>query len=123
MKRSRIKRKPRRGDRPDTRAKYASEHEACALCPNNFRTFGTWLETHHIFGGAMRVDLEANLIRLCKGCHDRATAGELTKAHCLFLKREMGEFDRDELQTMLRRFGNRRVPEPIEPPKEWRIGR
>lgn len=78
------------------------------------------MECHHIYGGAMRVDLEANLIMLCRACHDRATANELTKAHCLWLKREMNEYEPEVLQAMLKRFGNRRLPDPIAPPAEMR---
>lgn len=116
----RIRRKPRRNANPAVLAEYAETHEACACCGTNVWAWGSWLETHHIFGGAMRVDIAANLIRLCKVCHDRATANKLTRAHCLWLKQELGEFDPQALRAMLKRFGNRRLPEPVEPPRELR---
>lgn len=119
LKRTRMKRKVRRNDKPEIRAAFAEEQARCANCGST-----RWLQTHHLLGGRFgRVDHRANLLRLCERCH-RLAEGErvrddrtgdieakLTLADCLGLKRRSDPdgFDMNELQRIA---GKWRLPEP-----------
>lgn len=129
LKRTRLERKRRKHDKPEVRWEYALTHQACCLCGARVGSFGTHLEAHHILGGRFgRVDDERNLAMLCGrlGCSGHALAeGErlrgasgaflprLKLEHVLWLKQEMGELDREFLQSLM---GKRILPEPEELP-------
>lgn len=135
LKRTRLVRKPRRGDRPDVRAEWAaSQIQRCAVCwapGRKDRSTGGILQLHHMLGGARRIDDARNFLLLCFKwndgacrCHDlfhgeriRRNDGEywpqLTLGHLLGVKRECDpqNFDLDWLQEI---SGRRRLPD-IEP--------
>lgn len=115
-----MKRRRRRGDKPALRQEWAAEHESCACCGIRWREFGADLHTHHILGGAYgRPDDVRNFLRLCRGCHDLAHAGKLTRAMQLMLKIETDSenYDRDWLSS---KMGNRRLESPEPIPEELR---
>lgn len=122
MKRSRIKRKPRRNRDGNVLGEYVESHESCANCGATWRTFGCWLEVAHILGGRFgRHDVAANLLRLCNICHHEILIGKQQLGFYLWLKNELGELDRDALQEIIAGCGTSyRLPEPVEPPKAWR---
>lgn len=133
LKRTRLVRKPRRGDRPDVRAEWQLSLPAhrCAVChmPNG-HIFG-FNQIHHLLGGARRIDDPRNLLLLCFQwpdascrCHDifhgariRRADGtywpQLTLGMLLGVKHECDpvNFDLDWLQEI---SGRRRLPD-IEP--------
>lgn len=132
LKRTRLVRKPRRGDRPDVRSEWAfSQAQRCAVCwaPGFLR--GVDLHKHHLLGGSRRIDDPRNLLFLCMQwgdgacrCHDllhgeriRRADGtlwpNLTLGMLLGVKKECdsANFDLEWLQETL---GRRRLPD-IEP--------
>jgi hypothetical protein len=117
LKRSRIKKKVRRGDKPEVRRDFAAAQPRCACCGRT-----DWLESHHILNGAYgRVDDRRNLLRLCGAeCHPRAEGErrrgpdgqvlpKLTLADCLALKQASDPefYDREFLQRLM---GKRILP-------------
>ena len=104
--------KPRKGDNPELRKVHGFWNPSCACC---HREFGVELNVHHILGGAFgRPDHPANLLTLCRECHELCHAGKLTRAMQLQLHLEAG---RAFLQS---RMGNRRLEEPVAVPEEFR---
>jgi hypothetical protein len=128
LKRTAIKRKPRRNDDPESRYEWRQLHESCACCWTRAGRFGTWLEVHHLLNGRFgRKDHPANYLRLCELCHRLAerhrVRGEggtllptLSLANCLFLKRESDPENYD--LAVLQGFAGKWIlpePEPLPP--------
>lgn len=122
MKRSRIRRKPRRGDKPRVREEYRDSHSQCAICGrrNGYDPNGQFyvLDVSHILGGRYgRVDDPRNLYLGCRavqglkdGCHDLQHASQISLAQVLSAKKRVDPelYDRQFLESLM---GNRRLPE------------
>jgi hypothetical protein len=129
LKRTAIKRKPRRNDDPNSRYEWRQTHGACACCWAREGGFGCILHVHHMLSGRFgRKDHPANYLRLCGPCHDlvhcggqRGASGDLlptlTLGMQLTLKMEtdIENYDRDWMQTVM---GKQPLPEPEPLPKE-----
>ena len=119
LKRTRMKRKRRKGDKPSVRMKYLQEHSCCAVCGEGWRTFDNWLEVHHIVGAAGRKDCLENLLTLCRFCHDKYHRGhELTPGMLLWAKQQSDPAHYDE-RVICELLGRKALPEnwiPIPPP-------
>ena len=105
---------------PEGRAElelFAEEFQYCWLCrwPTAWTEFSrSWrLHIHHIYGGASRKHIRANLSRLCNRCHDLAHDHKLTKEHVLWLKlkHDPGGYDRAALAKIIWR----RLPRAAKP--------
>lgn len=123
MKRSNMKRKRRKGDKPKVRLEYLQEHSTCAVCWAGWREFDNWLECHHICGGSGRKDRVENLVTLCKACHHRYHTGHgLTPGMILWAKRESDPEHYDE-SVILKLLGRKSLPERWElvPIPDWAI--
>lgn len=89
----------------ELRAAYYPGHEYCALC--GIPTTKGRLELAHIFGGASRRHVPANVVMLCARCHShqhRAGHREMgerlpsiTPALLIVCKRALGELDTEAL--------------------------
>lgn len=98
------------------RKEWATNRHYCYLCGGS--RFQAWVQTAHIFGGAMRSDEPCNLLRLCVHCHMRDHDGwgerKLTLAHKLWLKKKYDpeEYDEERLLELSCRVS---LPEPEQP--------
>ena len=112
MKRTRMKHRPRRGDRPDLRDEYRQAHDRCGLCGVRGDRW-TALDLHHILGGRFgRKDHPANMLILCRPCHERMN-GRQGVALSLGAKARMGELDLGALNAIIASHGTTyRLPEP-----------
>lgn len=105
------KRKRRKGDKPEIRHAYLETHSCCAVCWCGWREFDNWLEVHHIVGGSGRLDARANLLTLCRSCHEHYHSGFcLTPGHLLTAKRESDPEGYDE-SLILKLLGRQALPE------------
>lgn len=110
-----MKRKRRKGDKPEVRIGYLQEHSTCAVCLAGWREFGNWLEVHHIVGGSGRADLYQNLLTLCRSCHDEYhRGGRLTPGMLLTAKLESNPEGYDE-SVILKLLGRKELPERWQP--------
>lgn len=131
MKRTRMKRKRRRGDKPEVRYEYMAIHQACSLTWARAGQFGVVLDPHHLVAGAGREDDPRNLLSLCREAHDHYHAGgwlgddgkqrtELIPGHLMWCKRECDIENYDE-SFIAELLGRKQLPErwnPVRPP-EW----
>ncbi len=128
LKRTRMKRKRRKGDKPKVRYAYMETHQACAVTWSRAGRFGVVLDPHHLVGSAGRVDDPRNLLSITREIHNHyhfgggiGSDGEawspLTPGHLLWCKREVdGELDEAFICEML---GRKALPEnwiPTPPP-------
>lgn len=140
LKRSAIKRKPRRNDDLEARKAWEAEHQVCASCGFRPGLGEGWLETHHILDGKYgRPNEPWNWLRLCgrfgdedkPPCH-RLAEGErvrrrdgsywltISDGMCLTMKRESdpANFDLGAMQAHLIRLTRRRLAALEELPVE-----
>jgi hypothetical protein len=129
LKRTRLKRKPKRryrGDGPAAMSAWRAEHESCAACWKHYRTFGVVLSTHHLVGGnRSRPDYLWNVIRLCDRCHDwiHGLKNRVAIGMALKLESERESYDRKAMVEWYARFGTERVPRAAKLPSivwQWR---
>lgn len=128
LKRTRMKRKRRRGDKPTVRYDYMATHQACAVTWARAGQFGVVLDPHHLVAGAGRKDDPRNLLAITREIHNHyhfgggiGSDGEkwepLTPGNLLWCKREAdGELDEAFICELL---GRKSLPEnwtPTPPP-------
>lgn len=118
MKRTRMKRKRRRNDKPELRYEFLQIHSNCALCHAGWREFDNPLEVHHIVSGSGRADVLENLLTLCRRCHFRyhniAGADGIAPGVLLTAKREQSPEHYSE-QVICELLGRQALPERWEP--------
>lgn len=131
MKRTRMKRKRRKGDKPEVRYEYMEQHQACSLTWRRAGQVGVALDPHHLVGAAGREDDPRNLLSLCREAHDHYHFGgwlddeynqrsPLTPGNLMWVKREcdVENYDEAYIAALL---GRKCLPEkwlPVRPP-EW----
>ena len=121
LKRTAIKKKPRKHDNPCVRQAYRKSHPRCALCGFRAGQPGGWLEVAHMLGGRYgRIDDARNLLMLCvqydgHSCH-RYTEPIARFGLLLALKRETdpAQYDRAWLETVRGRLLGEELPIPDE---------
>lgn len=119
-------RRTRLSNRPTKRLRYRdaaamdafkAEHLSCGCCWKP--TWNVWLglSTHHILNGKFcRKDHPANVIMLCRECHDRLDTGCV--GIVLTLKMEdTATWDREWLEEWAKRF--KRILPQSEPLSDW----
>lgn len=121
LKKTRMKRKRRRGDKPNDRLAYLQEHDSCAICWKRWNQFGAENCVHHIVGGPGRKDVRANFVTLCAEHHDLYHVGfVLTPGMVLAAKFESDPEGYDE-SVICELLGRKQLPErwlPVPLP-EW----
>jgi hypothetical protein len=117
MKRSAIKRAPKRryrGDGSEARTAWLSEHLSCAVCWRSpLTTWGVVLHLHHVVGGnRSKPDFAWNWLRLCDRHHDWIHGLDNRVAVGMALKRESDRehYDRRAMVAWYQRFGTETVP-------------
>ena len=102
---------------------FAEEFWGCWLCdyPHTKNPHSYRMHIHHIFGGAFRKHLRANLSRLCDRCHELAHKSQLRKEHVLWLKLKNDPlgYDRKALTDLLHRAPPR-AQKPVQLIKQIR---
>ena len=129
LKRSRMKRKRRKGDKPEVRYEYQCLHQACAVTWARAGQFAVVLDPHHLVSGNGRRDDPRNLLVLVRECHDHYHFGgwldnegkkrePLTPGHLMWCKRECDVENYDEAY-IAELLGRTCLPEkwkPVRPP-------
>lgn len=121
LKRSPMKRKRRRGDKPEVRYEFMSERQSCAICWARSGQFGVVLHCHHLVPGNGRVDVRANFLTLCDRCHrhlhdggevghDGKRLAPLTPGHTLLAKAE-SDAEGYDIEAILGLLARRAMPE------------
>lgn len=129
LKRSPMKRKRRKGDKPEVRYAYAEIHQSCALTWARSGRFAVVLDPHHLVAGNGRRDNVRNLLMLSRESHDHYHFGgwlggdgkqreALTPGHLMWCKRECDVENYDEAY-IAELLGRQQLPDrwlPTQPP-------
>lgn len=131
LKKTRMKRKRRKGDKPEVRYEFASQHQSCALTWARAGQFAVVLDPHHLVAGAGRRDDPRNLLVLSRESHDHYHFGgwldendkqraPLTPGHLMWCKREC-DVENYDPQYIAGLLGRKELPEKWEPtrPPAW----
>lgn len=123
LKPTRLKRKRRRGDKPEVRLDYLQEHSTCAVCDAAWNEFDNWLEVHHLVGGSGRADVRANLITLCRWCHAEYHRGQLLAPGHLLSAKFSSDPDNYDESVILKLLGREALPDrwELKPLPDWVI--